>query len=61
MIINRKNRRDGATVSTRVLALADKVGRDLFASATIQENQIEESTTSSKKRRRKEIQTRAKL
>ena len=27
-----KNRRDGQTVSTRVLALADKVGRELYSS-----------------------------
>lgn len=30
-----KNRRDGATVSTRVLALANKVGRELFANAAM--------------------------
>ena len=53
-----KNRRDGATVSTRVLVLADKVGRQLLESAasppadvTLKEGQ------SPKKRRRKEIQT----
>ena len=28
-----KNRRDGATVSTRVLTLADSLGQNLFASA----------------------------
>ena len=28
-----KNRRDGATVSTRVLRLADKIGQDLYAAA----------------------------
>ena len=29
-----KNRRDGQTVSTRVLALADKVGRELYSSVS---------------------------
>lgn len=29
-----KNRRDGATVSTRVLRLTEQLGRDLFAAAT---------------------------
>jgi hypothetical protein len=30
-----KNRRDGATVSTRVLSLADRCGRKLFETATM--------------------------
>ena len=48
-----KNRRDGATVSTRVLALADKVGRALF------ENAASGSAGGEvvKRRRRKEIRT----
>ncbi|MCJ1429713.1 hypothetical protein MMC29_007628 [Sticta canariensis] len=54
-----KNRRDGATVSTRVLALADKVGRELYASAAIPGNA--ESSSSPNKRRRKEIRTKARL
>lgn len=55
----RKNRRDGATVSTRVLALADKVGRELYASAVLLGNA--ERSSSPNKRRRKEIRTKARL
>ena len=54
-----KNRRDGATVSTRVLVLADKVGRELFENAAAPGDTTEMRTP--KKRRRKEIQTTAKL
>lgn len=54
-----KNRRDGATVSTRVLALADKVGRELYASAVLLGNA--ERSSSPNKRRRKEIRTKARL
>lgn len=54
-----KNRRDGATVSTRVLALADKVGRELYAGAAIVGNA--EVSSSANKRRRKEIRTKARL
>jgi len=55
-----KNRRDGATVSTRVLALADKVGRELFESATaLGVETVGEGKP--KRRGRKEIQTRARL
>ena len=55
-----KDRRGGATVSTRVLALADKVGRELFASAAMPDAvPVEES--SQKKRRRRRIETRARL
>ncbi len=55
-----KNRRDGATVSTRVLALANKVGRELFASAAIASATpfIEDPH---KKRRQKSIDSRARL
>ena len=54
-----KNRRDGATVSTRVLALADQVGRELHASAAIPGSA--ERSISPHKRRRKEIRTKARL
>ena len=65
-----KNRRDGATVSTRVLVLADKVGRQLFESAAAlgdgvvnaldpARSRVEQS--SPKKRRGKELQTKARL
>lgn len=53
-----KNRRDGATVSTRVLVLADKFGRQLLESgaAAPVDGALKEGQ-SPKKRRRKEIQT----
>ena len=53
-----KNRRDGATVSTRVLALADQVGRELFERAARGGSGGEVMT---KRRRRKEMRTEAKL
>ena len=57
-----KNRRDGATVSTRVLALADKVGRQLFESAAAPVNAAAGSAVrSSSKRRSKEMQAKARL
>lgn len=55
-----KNRRDGATVSTRVLALANKVGRELFASAAIA-NAPTVLEDPHKKMRRKSIDSRARL
>lgn len=57
-----KNRRDGATVSTRVLVLADKVGRQLFesAAATLGDAAMD-AAKSPKKRRRKEMQSKARL
>ena len=55
-----KNRRDGATVSTRVLVLADKVGRQLLESAAASGDAAAIETTP-KKRRRKEIETKARL
>ena len=55
-----KNRRDGATVSTRVLALADKVGHQLFENAATMDSAGSKDTTS-KKRRHNEIQTKARL
>ena len=56
-----KNRRDGATVSTRVLALADRLGQALFESASAQGLGGAEGEGSPKRRRRKEIQTKARL
>lgn len=55
-----KNRRDGATVSTRVLALVDKMGQELYANVAATSGRAEEAS-SSKKRRRKEISTKARL
>ena len=56
-----KNRRDGATVSSRVLVLADEIGRQLFDNALdLLEPGLAEGT-SSKKNWRKEIQTKAML
>ena len=55
-----KNRRDGATVSTRVLALADMIGRELFASAAASESGSE-GVAPKKRKRRKEIGLRARL
>ncbi|KAI9732302.1 MAG: hypothetical protein M1834_001509 [Cirrosporium novae-zelandiae] len=56
-----KNRRDGATVSSRVLRLADRVGRHLFAEAAT--SPIEEKPVPSppQKRRRKALQTQSRL
>ncbi|KAL2044508.1 hypothetical protein N7G274_003213 [Stereocaulon virgatum] len=56
-----KNRRDGATVSTRVLVLADKVGHQLFENAAVPADATPKDVQTPKKRRRKEIQTRARL
>lgn len=55
-----KNRRDGATVSTRVLALADRMGQELYANAAATSGRSSDGI-SSKKRRRKEISTKARL
>lgn len=52
-----KNRRDGATVSTRVLVLADKIGRQLFDEAAIQiDVSPSDLAAPRKKRPRKNIQ-----
>ena len=51
-----KNRRDGATVRTRVLNLVELVGSDLFESAS-----PEAAGSQKKSRRRRGIQTRAQL
>ena len=56
-----KNRRDGATVSTRVLALADKVGRELFANAAVKDVAPIGEEDLEKKRRQRRIESRAKL
>lgn len=51
-----KNRRDGATVRTRVLGLIERMGADLFENAV-----LEADGQPRKSRRRKGIQTRAQL
>ncbi|WPH04530.1 Hypothetical protein R9X50_00742200 [Acrodontium crateriforme] len=51
-----KNRRDGTTVQTRVLGLAELVGKDLFEGAVPQADGV-----AKKLRRRKGIQTKANL
>ena len=51
-----KNRRDGSTVRSRILSLADVVGSDLFETAV-----LEADGHPSKTRRRKGIQTKAQL
>lgn len=56
-----KNRRDGATVSTRVLVLADKVGRGLFENAASSGKTGPSENIVPKRRRHKEIGTKAKL
>ncbi|KAL9633875.1 MAG: hypothetical protein Q9164_004428 [Protoblastenia rupestris] len=60
-----KNRRDGATVSTRVLALADRLGRQLFENARAEDGggyvDGEEKSPVRRRRGRKEIQTKARL
>jgi len=57
-----KNRRDGATVSTRVLSLADQAGRELFATADAGANGAAEGGMESReRRRRKEVSTVARL
>ena len=56
-IATRKNRRDGATVSSRVLAMSDVVGRQLFYNAAAPPP----GDVSSKKMRRKAISTDSKL
>lgn len=54
-----KNRRDGATVSSRVLKLADMVGRDMFATAATPNAQpVAESAQPRKRRKRIEMRAR---
>ncbi|KAL2221914.1 putative acyltransferase [Thermoascus aurantiacus ATCC 26904] len=58
-----KNRRDGATVSSRVLTMSDTVGRELFRSAASSDSAAlaAEVDVSSRTKRRKAIETTAKL
>lgn len=58
-----KNRRDGATVSTRVLRLADKIGQALYAAAAgdTKLSQEDEALLRKKKDRRKPMQPLAHL
>ena len=56
-----KNRRDGATVSTRVLTLADKVGRQVFVTAAADDATQRGQGKVEAKKKRRGIQTRARL
>ena len=56
-----KNRRDGATVSTRVLVLADKIGRQLFESATVKGDAATDASSNPTKRTGRDLQTKARL
>jgi len=58
-----KNRRDGATVSTRVLRLTETIARTLFVSESTEANLSEEDKKLLKRRlqRRQALQTRAHL
>lgn len=61
-----KNRRDGKTVQTRVLGLADKVGAELFEAADVAKNKAagqssEKDMVKTKRRRRGIMETRARL
>lgn len=57
---SRKNRRDGATVSTRVLAMSDVIGQRLFDSA-VSSNAAGAVDVSARKMRRKDISTSSRL
>ena len=59
--IEGKNRRDAPTVSTRVLVLADKLGRQLFETAAALGDSAANDLRTPKRRRHKEIHTKAKL
>ena len=50
-----KNRRDGATVSTRVLTLADTLGQSLFSAAASADAAKEADASGKKKRRGRAI------
>ncbi|KAL2006270.1 hypothetical protein VTN00DRAFT_9924 [Thermoascus crustaceus] len=54
-----KNRRDGATVSSRVLTMSDTVGRELFRSAASSDSA--DVDVSSRTKRRKAIETKSKI
>ncbi len=58
-----KNRRDGATVSTRVLRLTEQIGEDLFkaASGDARLSDEDEAMTRKRKGRRKAMQPMAHL
>jgi hypothetical protein len=58
-----KNRRDGATVSTRVLRLTETIGKTLFTDASGEANMTEEDKRLLKKQqqRRQALHTRAHL
>jgi hypothetical protein len=58
-----KNRRDGATVSTRVLRLTETIGQTLFNEATADANMTEEDKIllKRKQKRRQALQARAHL
>ena len=56
-----KNRRDGATVSTRVLTLADKIGRQVFETAAADDATQKGQGKVQAKKKRRGIQTRARL
>lgn len=59
-MIFRKNRRDGVTVSSRVMAMAEAAGRRLFETAA-GPNPSEDADVSTRQMRRKDITTGAKL
>lgn len=59
-VSSRKNRRDGATVATRVLSLAEKLGREMFADAT-RPSVREGADVPPKKRRRSSLQAKPRL
>jgi hypothetical protein len=56
-----KNRRDGATVSTRVLRLADVTGQKLFADTASSAQVSDEIEPTKKKGRAKTMQTISRL
>lgn len=57
---DRKNRRDGATVSSRVLSMTDVVGQELFNNPTPKET-LSSSGKSPQKPRRKDIDATSRL
>lgn len=56
-----KNRRDGATVSTRVVRLSDKVGHDLFLEAVSGAQDVDEEGEMKKNGRRRSMHMKAQL
>lgn len=58
---HRKNRRDGATVSFRVLHMADTVGRELFKNAASAASDPAQLSVSSRSQRRSQIEAHANL